>query len=58
VTDTGVRFAIHDDDTARDLGLPSSATPVPARLLAALPPGPELSKANASIARDVVASGP
>lgn len=58
VTDTGVRFAIHDDDTARDLGLPSVANPVPSPLLAALPPGPELSRANASVVRDAVASGP
>lgn len=58
VTDTGVRFAIHDDDTARDLGLPPAATPVPWPLLAALPPGPELSRANASVARDAVASAP
>lgn len=58
ITDTGVRFAIHDDDAARALGLPSVATPIPWPLLAALPSGPELSKANASVARDTVASGP
>ena len=28
VTETGVRFAVHDDDAARDLGLPA-ATPAP-----------------------------
>ena len=55
VTDTGVRFAIHDDDAAHDLGLPAAAIPVPWPMLAALPSGPELSRANASIARDTVA---
>ncbi|MEQ0574813.1 type VII secretion protein EccB [Mycobacterium tuberculosis] len=30
VTDTGVRFAIHDDDdVAHDLGLPTAAIPAP-----------------------------
>lgn len=58
VADTGVRFAIHDDDTARDVGLSASATPVPAPVLVALPCGPELSRANASIARDGAAGSP
>jgi hypothetical protein len=58
ITDTGVRFAIDDDDAARALGLPSVATPIPSPLLTALPCGPELGKANASVARDTVASGP
>jgi type VII secretion protein EccB len=55
VVDTGVRFAIHDDDAARDLGLPAVATQAPWPILAALPSGPELSRANASVARDTVA---
>jgi type VII secretion protein EccB len=55
ITDTGVRFAIHDDDAAHDLGLPPAATAIPGPLLAALPSGPELSRANASVARDTVA---
>jgi type VII secretion protein EccB len=54
VTDTGVRFAIHDDDAAHDLGLPAVAAPAPWPVLAALPSGPELSKANASVARDTL----
>jgi ESX secretion system ATPase EccB len=54
VTDTGVRFAIHDDSAARDLGLPA-ASPAPWPILAVLPAGPELSKQNASIGRDTVA---
>lgn len=57
VSETGVRFAIHDDDAAHDLGLPA-ATPAPWPLLAALPSGPELSRRSASVARDTVAAGP
>ncbi len=57
VTDTGVRFAIHDDEAAHDLGLPP-AIPAPWPLLAALPSGPELSRRNASVARDTVAGHP
>jgi type VII secretion protein EccB len=57
VTDTGVRFTIHDDEAAHDLGLPTAPLPAPWPMLAALPSGPELSRANASVARDTV-SGP
>jgi Type VII secretion system ESX-1, transport TM domain B len=57
VIDTGVRFAIHDEDAAHDLGLRAPlAAPWP--LLAVLPPGPELSRQNASVARDAVAGSP
>lgn len=57
VTDTGVRFAIHDDEAARDLGLPAPiAAPWP--VLAALPSGPELSRQGALVARDTVGAGP
>jgi hypothetical protein len=58
VTDTGVRFAIHDDDAARDLGLPATAAPAPWQMLALLPSGPELSRQNASVSRDTVAASP
>ena len=58
VTDTGVRFTIHDNDAAHDLGLQTEAVPVPWPMLAVLPFGPELSRANASVARDVVAGPP
>jgi len=58
VTDTGVRFAIRDDDAAHDLGLSAAALPAPWPLLAVLPAGPELSRQNASVARDTVAAGP
>lgn len=58
VTDTGVRFAIHDDAAARDLGLPLVAAPAPWPVLGALPGGPELSREQASVARDAVGTGP
>ncbi|WP_077099507.1 type VII secretion protein EccB [Mycobacterium terramassiliense] len=57
VTDTGVRFAIHDDDAARALGLPAPLV-APWPVLAALPSGPELSRQAASVARDAVGGGP
>ena len=57
VTETGVRFAIHDDDAAHDLGLPA-ATFVPLPVLAVLPSGPELSRQNASVARDTIPGSP
>lgn len=50
ITDTGVRFAIHDDDAAHDLGLPDTAIPAPWPVLANLPVGPELSRAKALVA--------
>lgn len=57
VTDTGVRFGIRDDDAARDLGL-GAPIPGPWPLLAPLPSGPELSRQNASVARDAAAGTP
>jgi len=53
ITDTGVRFAVHDDDAAHDLGLPDTMIPAPWPVLAKLPAGPELSRANASVAQDI-----
>jgi type VII secretion protein EccB len=53
ISDTGVRFAVHDDDAAHDLGLPEALVAAPWALLAALPAGPELSRTNASVAQDV-----
>ncbi|BBX74771.1 type VII secretion protein EccB [Mycobacterium shinjukuense] len=58
VTDTGVRFAVHDDDAAHDLGLPAGPPPAPWPVLATLPAGPELSRQQASVARDTVVTGP
>ncbi len=53
VADTGVRFAVHDDDAAHDLGLDPSMIAAPWPILATLPAGPDLSRANASLAHDV-----
>ncbi|OBH08380.1 type VII secretion protein EccB [Mycobacterium sp. E1747] len=55
VTDTGARFPIHDDDAARALGL-ATAVPAPWQILQTLPAGPELSRENASTARDFAAA--
>lgn len=52
ISDTGVRFAVHDDDAAKDLGMPATMIAAPWPLLAQLPAGPELSRANASVAQD------
>jgi type VII secretion protein EccB len=57
ITDIGVRFGVHDDDAAHDLGLPDTAIPAPWPVLARLPAGPELSRANASVAQDTLAGG-
>ncbi|MGD1171692.1 type VII secretion protein EccB [Mycobacterium seoulense] len=57
VTDGGVRFAIHDDDAAHDLGLPAP-NPAPWSVLGVLPAGPELSRGKASIPRDSVPGTP
>jgi type VII secretion protein EccB len=57
VTDTGVRFAIHDDAAAHDLGLPAP-TSAPWPVLATLPSGPELSRQKASVARDTIPGSP
>lgn len=57
VTETGVRFAIRDDETARHLGLGAPA-PAPWPILAALPQGPELGGEQASVAHDTVATRP
>jgi type VII secretion protein EccB len=54
ISDTGVRFAVHDDDAAHDLGLPDTVIPAPWPVLARLPEGPELSRANALVAQDAV----
>jgi type VII secretion protein EccB len=57
VTETGVRFAVHDDDAANDLGL-TAPTPAPWPVLTTLPSGPELSREKALVARDTVAGPP
>lgn len=55
ISDTGVRFTVHDDDAAKDLGLPLTTVAAPWPVLAALPAGPDLSRADASVAQDVPA---
>ncbi|WP_301336996.1 type VII secretion protein EccB [Mycobacterium asiaticum] len=55
VTESGVRFAVADDEAAHDLGLPSTPAPAPWAVLGALPCGPELSRVKASVGRDTVA---
>ena len=57
VADTGVRFAIQDTDAAQSLGLAGNPTPAPWPVLAALPPGPELGRANALVAHDTLTTG-
>jgi hypothetical protein len=54
VADTGVRFAVGGDDAARSLGLPPTPVPAPWPVLAGLPAGPQLSRRDALVARDVV----
>lgn len=54
VGESGVRYAIDDDAAAGLLGLPDSPVPAPWPVVAALPAGPPLSRAAASVARDVV----
>ncbi|WP_292992053.1 type VII secretion protein EccB [Mycobacterium sp.] len=57
VSDTGVRFGVSDDDAAHDLGLADSLEASPWSLLTALPAGPTLSRASASVAQDVPPAG-
>lgn len=52
ITDTGVRFAVPDDDAAGDLGMPPTPIAAPWPVLATLPAGPELSRRNALVVRD------
>lgn len=52
VTDSGVRYGIRDSEAAGSLGLTNPAEPAPWPVLSALPQGPELSRAGASVARD------
>jgi type VII secretion protein EccB len=52
ITDTGVRYAVHDAETATALGLSGAPVVAPWQLLSMLPPGPELNRPAASIERD------
>ncbi|GAB7071927.1 type VII secretion protein EccB [Mycobacterium hodleri] len=52
VSDAGVVFGVHDDDTATFLGLSGDPEAAPWPVLAHLPRGPELSVDAASVVRD------
>jgi type VII secretion protein EccB len=56
ISDNGVRYAVHDDDAAHDLGMPGAVIAAPWPVLAKLPAGPELSRANALVVQDVPAA--
>jgi type VII secretion protein EccB len=58
ISDNGVRYAVRDDNAAHDLGMPDAMIAAPWPVLATLPAGPELSRANASVAQDVPAAPP
>jgi type VII secretion protein EccB len=53
ISDNGVRYAVHDDDAAHDLGMPDVMIAAPWPVLAKLPAGPELSRASALVAQDI-----
>jgi type VII secretion protein EccB len=56
INDSGIVFGLHDDDTAKRLGLPGAVVPAPWPVLARLPRGPELSVQAASVVRDSIRS--
>lgn len=58
MTDSGVLFGIHDENTARLLGLEGGPVGAPWPVLSRLPRGPELSTDSALVARDSIASTP
>ncbi len=58
VSDAGVRYGVADTDAAAALGLPGTPVPAPWPVLAALPAGPDLSRAAASVARDGLVASP
>jgi type VII secretion protein EccB len=58
VGDSGVLFGMHDENTAKLLGVQSAPVPAPWPVLSFLPRGPELSKDSASVARDTVVPSP
>lgn len=58
VTDLGVLYGLAGGDTAGPLGLHAPPAPAPWPILARLPRGPELSRAAASVMRDVVEAAP
>lgn len=55
VDDWGVVYGVHDDETAKHLGLSGSPVPAPWPVVAHLPRGPQLRKESASVVRDAFA---
>ncbi len=58
VTDSGVLFGVHDENTGKLLGVQGDPVSAPWPLLARLPRGPELSRDSALVARDSVRPPP
>jgi type VII secretion protein EccB len=58
MADNGVIFGIHDDNTAKLLGIGGHPVAAPWPVLSRLPRGPELNRESALVARDSVASPP
>ena len=58
VTDDGVVFGLHDENTAGLLGVDGDPVSAPWPVLSRLPRGPELSRDSALVARDSVTSSP
>ncbi len=58
LADSGALFGVESVDAATRLGLASPGSSIPWAFLAGLPRGPELSVRAASVARDVVLTGP
>ncbi|MGY4712471.1 type VII secretion protein EccB [Mycolicibacterium sp. CBM1] len=58
ITDSGIRFPIHDSAAAEALGLPTAPAPVPWAIIGVLPAGPELSRDAALVVRDVALPAP
>ena len=58
VTDSGVLFGVHDENTGKLLGVQDDPVSAPWPVLSRLPRGPELSRDSALVARDSVLSPP
>ncbi|BDH58932.1 type VII secretion protein EccB [Tsukamurella sp. PLM1] len=52
ISDSGVRYGIPNEETARILGLLHRPRPVPWSVLSAIPAGPDLTRAAAAVTRD------
>ena len=58
VTDSGVLFGMHDENTGKLLGVQGDPVSAPWPVLSRLPRGPELSRDSALVARDGVLPAP